>query len=535
MLAAAVLALLQGAAPPVDDGALDAPAIEWDARAVEHLYNRAGFGARPEEILEGLALGPVALVERLLEGGEDWPDEELAVFRWEDFGFDHRQLPLEDAAFLRLDHETQVEMCKDTRELDRGQFIALEERFFHSMIAGGSPLRERMTLFWHGFFTTSLRVNKRKYELIHQFRWFRHNALGSYAELLRGIVRDPAMLQYLDNTSNWAEHPNENLARELMELFSLGQGNYSEQDVREAARALTGYAGASNGQFEFLAEHHDGREKTVLGVTGALDAEDLVEILLAQEACAVHVARRLLVHLEGLEPAPERLASYAATLREHGYALRPFLRRLFLDPEFYSPERRGARVQGGIEFLASLGHRLGAAPGGLFLHRAASFLGQEFYGPPSVKGWPEGLEWITGDALLRRAAIAGIVIGAFEPPPDVAALGSLSSAGPALSDELLSMREELGSEPWRPAQELLGRLRTIGADSDARIAGYAAEAWLGVPPSAELKDLLTAALAADRVLFGVEDGALLDHPRLFELALRRLAHLVFSLPEAQLS
>src|SRR5258707_11922983 len=176
--------------------------------------------------------------------------------------------------------------------------------------------------------------------------------------MLAGMPKDPALLTYLDNQVNKKGNPNENLARELLELFSLGIGNYQEQDIKEIARALTGRGVDGHGLYSYNKGAHDDGEKSFLGEKGKFDGDDVVRIVLAQGACPRYVARRILAYLEGAEPAKERLAEYAAFLRAQNYELRPFLKKLFLDPAFYREEILGARVQGPVEFLVGMSRRL---------------------------------------------------------------------------------------------------------------------------------------------------------------------------------
>jgi len=503
----------------------------WDAAAVEHLLNRAAFGATAADIAVGLELGPEALVDRLLTRDAEWRYVDPVLFRWEDFGLDHRQMPHMESEYYKLSTEDQICMCKDAREIERAPFFALTQQWNSSMIGHDAPVRDRMTLFWHGLFTTSIEVNKRKFELLNQFQWIRAGALENYADLLHKLVEDAAMLQYLDNTENKAASPNENFARELMELFSLGEGNYSETDVREAARALTGYAGASEGTFVFLAEDHDEGEKTILGVTGNHDAHDLVDILLEQQSCARWIALRLLRHFEGAEPSTERLDSYAALLRDHGYELQPLLRALLLDPAFYRAEIRAAKISAPIEHLASIGHKLAFTPPGELTHRATALMGQSLYSPPSVKGWPSGMAWMTNDALMRRGNAVGALVGAYlyQQVPEV-------QSDMLYHWEMNELSTALGTHFWVPSHQLLARFRAESIDTDTEIVAWALEEWLAIPVPEETHAHVLAFFQGERTASGLAEADLLcaENVAVFDRALRRLAHVVFSLPEAQL-
>ena len=339
-LATSVFAQSKGAAgTPARAGTAEA-AIVWDAAAAEHLLNRAAFGARPAHIARAVEMGQAACVDMLFAPGPGDPVDPFAV----------APPPRPSKEDMQaMGEEERREAMNQVRRHAREQLAGFAGWWIDQMIEGNDPLRERMTLFWHGYFTSSFQDVKNTQALIAQNELLRKHALGNFGDLVRGIIRDPAMLEYLDNNQNKKASPNENFARELMELFTLGEGNYSETDIKEAARALTGWVRRSPGP-EVFAEsmfrpgQHDNGVKTVLGVTGKLGADELVKILLDQPACPRWVARKLLVYLEGCEPSSERLDEYARCLRENTYEVSPFLRKLFLDPRFYGSEVRGARI-----------------------------------------------------------------------------------------------------------------------------------------------------------------------------------------------
>src|SRR5258707_6523381 len=229
--------------------------------------------------------------------------------------------------------------------------------------------------------------------------------------MLAGMPKDPALLTYLDNQVNKKGNPNENLARELLELFSLGIGNYQEQDIKEIARALTGRGTDGHGLYSYNKGAHDDGDKTFLGQTGKFDGDDVVRIVLEQDACPRYVARRILTYFEGAEPTRERLDEYAAFLRAQKFELEPLLRKLFLDPAFYREEVLGARVQGPIEYMVGMARRLRLKPAPLVVAAGASLLGQRIFAPPNVKGWDEGEAWITTATLMQRGNLAGLLLG----------------------------------------------------------------------------------------------------------------------------
>ncbi len=549
-----LLLLAQSAAP---GGAAPAGAIAWDARAAEHLLNRAGFGARGAEVDAAVQAGLDATVERLLAPSAEW---EMPAYE---------PIVEPDAKKMReLSPEEKQRIQREVRERDRRQLQEGTAWWLSRMRDSEDVLLEKMVLFWHGFFTTSVEDAKRSFLVLQQHEFLRRNALGSYADLLRGIVRDPAMLLYLDNQANRKGNPNENLARELMELFSLGEGNYTEADVKEAARALTGNAANRLGRFEFRARQHDDGEKTILGVTGNADAARLVEILLADDACPRWVARRLLAWFEGAEPDAARLDEYAACLRRCDYEVVPFLRKLFTDPRFYRDEIVGARVQSPIEYLVGISRRTRIDAPPTLLGAGAAVLGQRLFAPPSVKGWEEGYAWISTSTLMQRGNLAGFLLGVVklddvssvadieaqmaaesapgsgdtmqdgegmrgeDVPPEPAARPAMKNVkpkGPAF--DLLRRVESSG---WVPTMNLCVRVARTGARNDAQIVDCMLDELLAIRAPADTRARMRAFLAAERKELKIANGKLLDGGMDAERILRRLAHLILSLPEAQL-
>jgi uncharacterized protein DUF1800 len=528
----------------------DAGAPEWTARTVEHLYNRAGFGARSAEIEAGVHLGREALVKKLLTGS----GPRAEPFLVEEHG---RPRPGELAG---LDADARREKIAQYRREDQRQIVQFAGWWVEQMLSGNDPLRERMTLLWHGWFTSSMRDVKNSGAMIRQNEFLREHALGSFRELVHGILRDPAMLDYLDNNKNRKDAPNENLARELMELFTLGEGHYTEQDVKEAARALSGWW-SRDGEFFVNRRQHDGGTKTVLGRTGAFDADDLADILLEQEACPRWVASRLIEHLEGRAPSPQRVADYASFLRAHDFRIDAFLERLFNDPEFYADDVVAARISGPLDFLVGSCKRLGIDPPPAVVASAAGILGQRVFDPPSVKGWDGGRAWITTSSFLQRGNMAGMLLGVVkiedvmkgdpaEPEPDPEDPATPEPATPAPSPEqapgerrLKGQRKggvdaqyrglKLLESRWRPNLNLTARCELRGVGTDAQIVDYLGRELLAVEISPESRAALLGFVGGERAALGVDDGALTRHPDC-ERTLRRLAHLILSLPDAQL-
>lgn len=534
--------------------------VPWNARNAEHLLNRAGFGARGSEIDAAVNAGLDATLAPLLANDASW---EMPAYERID---EPTKKDLEG-----LPKDEQDKKKRAAREADRRQMLETTAWWFREMETTDTPLVEKMTLFWHGFFTTSIEETKRSFLVLQQHEFLRKNALGSYADLLRGITRDPAMLVYLDNNVNRKGSPNENFARELMEIFSLGEGNYTEDDVKEAARALTGRGVAKDGSFEFRARQHDDGEKTVLGVSGRLDGDRLVDVLLEQEACSRWVARRLITWFEGVEPESARLAEYASFFRRERFEVQPFLRKLFTDPRFYRDEIVGARVLGPVEFMVGSARRMQVeVPPGL-LGAGAALLGQRVFSPPSVKGWDEGYAWISTSTLMQRGNLSGLMLGVVkvadvmtladveaemaaegadatpperggEPPmqPDDGErmTGGKKPASKAKSGKAggyaMEILKRIEGSGWSPALNFRVRLEKANARTDAQIVDRMLGELLAIQAPADTVDRMRAFLADERKERQIADGKLLDAGGDAERILRRMAHLILSLPEAQL-
>jgi uncharacterized protein (DUF1800 family) len=519
-------------------------AITWDARHAEHLLNRAGFGARRGEIEAAVAQGQAALVKELVEQRAD-VDPVLIQRPEEPSRREQRELGAEE----------RQKMQAAVRERNRRQLLEYSAWSVQRMLSGEDPLEERMTLFWHGLFTSSSDRVERSCMILQQDQLIRSEALGNYGRLLAGMLKDPALLTYLDNQVNKKGNPNENLARELLELFSLGVGNYTESDIKEIARALTGRTTDAHNFYAYTKGTHDDGEKSFLGEKGKFDGDDVVRIVLAQEACPRYVARRILTYLEGAEPSKERLDEYAAYLRAQDFEIKPFLTKLFLDPAFYREEILGARVLGPVEFMVGMSRRLGLDTPPLVVAAGASLLGQRVFAPPNVKGWDEGEAWITTATLMQRGNLAGLLLGVVQ-IDDVIRADDADLDEPGMGDDapMQKMRKPLDKQAgmkgagslayqalrrvqdagWAPNLNFSARLARAGAKSDAEIVGSMLDDLLAVPAPADTRERLESFLAGERVLLDRKNGHLLEAGFDAELVLRRLAHLVLSLPEAQL-
>ncbi len=357
-----------------------------------HLLDRAGFGAPPAQVREFAALDRTEAVDRLLAGARREAATPPPAF------VDAPFMPL--AEFRQLSAE---ERKAARRELVQ-QGMELRAWWIGEMVSTPSPLTERMTLFWHNHFATSQRKVKLGQLMYRQNVLLRREALGNFATLLHEIAKDPAMLVWLDNARSRREAPNENFAREVMELFTLGEGRYGERDVKEAARAFTGWSvDPRTGAYRYRPFFHDAGEKTVLGHAGRLTGDEVLDILLSEPEVGEFIATKL--WREFVSPTPDRaqVRRWAKVFRDAHYEVKPLLRAVFLSDAFWAQENRGALIKSPVDLVVGTFRTLGMHPADL---RPAAFacaaLGQNLFSPPNVKGWPGGEAWIDSATLLGR-------------------------------------------------------------------------------------------------------------------------------------
>jgi uncharacterized protein (DUF1800 family) len=352
----------------------DAP---WDLKKVGHLYRRAAFGATWDELHTALHHGPEKTIDRLFQAG---PGQKA------------------------LDEETD-ELARSITAADNGS--QARAWWLYRMLYGGQPLREKMTLFWHNHFATSNAKVQNAGYMIGQYRLLYRHALGSFRDMLQQVSRDPAMMVWLDTAASKKGMANENYARELMELFSLGIGHYTEQDVREGARAFTGWR-IENGKAVFKPAEHDDGAKTFLGRTGKWQAADIVNTCLEQPAAPQFIVRKLYRFLvsETVEPTPELLAPLADKFRKSDYNFGGLVETVLRSNLFFAPAVYRTRVKPPVDFVLGIVRGLEGRLGTIALATALEELGQNLFYPPSVKGWDGGPAWLNGQTLLTRQNLA---------------------------------------------------------------------------------------------------------------------------------
>jgi uncharacterized protein (DUF1800 family) len=302
------------------------------------------------------------------------------------------------------DEQAKQRMRAEFQRERREEAQELKAWWYREMIATPSPFTERMALFWHNHFTSSLQKVKSPQLMQRQNALLRAGALGNLRDLTLAIAQDPAMLIYLDNTSNRKQAPNENFARELLELFTLGEGHYTEEDVKQAARAFTGWhVDRGEGSYQFLPARHDYGVKQFLGRRGDFDGEQIIEILFEQPQTAAYIVEKLWREFISPTPDAREVERLSALFREENYELKPLMRALLLTPALRDPAHRGALVKSPVELTVGTVRTFGLPIADTRqLVRYGRELGQDILDPPNVKGWPGGNAWIDSNTLLAR-------------------------------------------------------------------------------------------------------------------------------------
>ena len=344
-------------------------------RGAAHLLRRAGFGGTPAEIRRYAAMRA--------------PDAAASL------------LSMPPASSIAPPEQAQAEGPLG-RHATRESLLALQLWWLNRMLTSPAPLQEKMTLYFHGHFTS--RATPRFPRITYnQNALFRRYAVGNLRELTREVSKDAAMLIYLDGANNVASHPNENYARELMELFTLGVDNYTEQDVRESARAWTGWRVVRKTDSVFFDQNlHDGGSKTFLGRTGNFNGDDIVNIIFEQPQCARFFAASLLNWFVYNDPEPELVDAVADLIRRHRYELAPVLGVVLSSDVFYSTRSYRALVKSPVEFVVGTYKSLGLPSIGDTAVPALQQMGQRLFFPPSVAGWPGGQNWLTSGTMIQR-------------------------------------------------------------------------------------------------------------------------------------
>jgi len=367
----------------------DSRGRNWNAKKAAHLLRRAGFGGSPAEVNFLVQLGGKKAAVNYLVDYEKIDNSELeAALARQNFDLSRSDSNINDA----------------------------KRWWLFRMINTKRPLEEKMTLFWHDHFATSFRKVSDTEYMVRQNKFLRENALGNFRDILIGISKDPAMLIWLDNNLNRATRPNENYARELLELFSMGIGHYTEQDIKEAARAFTGWEiNRATRDFIFVQRDHDQGQKTFLGQTGNLNGDQIIDIILQQSVTSRFMAMKLFSFfaypVEIDDPVVQRLADVFVA---NNYSVKELMRAIFLSPEFYSSRAMQNMVKNPVEYVVGaikmLGATLSATSSAADLITPLRNMGMDLFFPPDVDGWVSGVEWINTNTQIERFNFANMLI-----------------------------------------------------------------------------------------------------------------------------
>jgi uncharacterized protein (DUF1800 family) len=566
-------------------------ASDWNRDFAAHLLERAGFGGTPEEIDALAKMTPAAAVSRLVRftgadssslppfdhsgvhdpGLEPFPESRPAVTnmakeKGEALGIkvkpsgNRRLQPIVDEFFYWL--------RASVLETNRVSYW-----WANRMLTSPRPLEEKMALFWHGHFASNEAKVRDYRKLLAQLELFQKQGTGSFRDLTVAVAQGPAMLSFLDAGVNVKGTSNENFAREIMELFTMGVGNYTEKDIREAARAFTGWNYVDL-KFVINKDQHDDGEKSFLGQTGRFDGVDIIDIIMKQPVTADYISGKIYRYFVRQELPPELQKQLGAVLRQNNYQIAPLLETIFLSRDFYSPASVGTRIQSPVELAVATYKKMGlkVIPGVPDFNSVTGALGQQLFLPPTVAGWAGGQSWITPGLLLERANFARDVLFpdiSFLPPDRYTGGGEVRRVGQRIREgmDISSATKDEGKDgemaesnrnadrdeefntrygSFRGSQMAIERVKAIPRDTaqvnlsrmitDARVqnttqaVNYLIARFMRVPPGTDARQKLVAFLNKE---LGTSDiGAARTY---MEQPLRLVLHLIMSQPEYQLS
>ena len=507
----------------------------WTREEAAHLVRRAGFGGSPVEIDRIHALGREAAVDSLLK--PDKTDDAHPLPEWakmENAMKEARErieivrearrstqgMSEEEAEKMRRQKLQEIQRKARMQEIEGGQW------WFRRILTTRAPLREKMVIFWHDHFATSAQKVKQPALLMKQNGLFREHALGDFRELTRAIVRDPAMLLYLDGQNSSKAKPNENFAREIMELFTLGEGNYTEDDIREAARAFTGYTlNRLTGDVTQVRRRWDDGNKKIFGKTGKFDGDDVVDLIFQQPAAASYVPAKLWSYFVEDEAPPAIVNELAKSFAASGFRIEPLLREIFLSAAFYDGTVMRNQIKSPIQFLVQMCRELEIhdLPLG-YTQQCQQQLGQVLFMPPNVAGWDWGRAWINTNTLLSRYNIAGVITtGAVNAPGVENDSDEMMAAGEGAGNgRMLARMVQRRMQNWQgPDYETLAP-RELREDPEKLVDALIARFFQADPGTKQRTTFIEYARSKKGVVFTNHEVA-------------ELCHLMMSTPHYQLA
>lgn len=589
---AACPALAQTAGPPAwkNDLTPIGPA-DWNYDFAAHLLERAGFGGTPDDIQALAKMTPAQAIARMVRfEGTDIsglpPFEHSGIH---DPGLE--PFPPSRPAVTDLAKEKGEALGIKVKLSGNRRLQPIVDKFFYwlrasaletnrvaywwanRMLTSPRPLQEKMALFWHGHFASNEAKVRDYRKLLGQLEIFETKGMGNFRDLTVAVAQSPAMLSFLDAGVNVKGTPNENFAREIMELFTMGVGHYTEKDIREAARAFTGWNYVDL-KFVVNQDQHDDGEKTFLGKTGRFDGVDVIDIIMQQPATADFLAGKIYRYFVRQDLSPELQKRLGAVLRDSHYEITPLLETIFLSRDFYSPASVGAQIKSPVQLAVSTYKKLGlkSIPGVPDFNSETNALGQQLFAPPTVAGWAGGQSWITPGLLLERANFARDVLFpdiSFLPPDRYTGGGEIrrvaeriregmdistatkddaKTGNIAESNKNADRDEDFNTRygSFRGSQLAIERVKPIPRDTaqvnlsqmvlDAKlqnstqIVDYLIHRFMRVPPDGEVRKKLIGFLNQE---LGTTEVSVAQ--TYMEQPLRLLLHLIMSQPEYQLS
>lgn len=418
---------------------------------IKHLYNRAGFGLSVND----------------WQTKSDWKKSLDVLFKSPSNYHSLQTISLAEVEATKAKMRTmRKEDVKDLKKFLKQNVSELNNLWLQEMIDGEAQLQEKMALFWHGHFACrSLNpyFDQQYLDII------RKNSLGNFSVLLNEISKTPAMLQFLNNQQNKKDHPNENFARELMELFTIGRGNYTEQDVKEAARAFTGYGFDKTGEFKFRIQQHDFGTKIFFGKSGSFTGDDILQIILKKNECAYFITKKIYRFFVNDNPDETIVKQLAKHFYESNYDIKGLLKEIFSSDWFYDEMNIAAKIKSPIELLVGLSRTIPIdfenEQSPLFIQRS---LGQVLLNPPNVAGWPGGRNWIDSSSLLFRMRLPQVIYYDeeldFSPKEDMPEQGMMRLK---MTDEFIKrfVQKKLAAKPdWMKALQYFSSSANIMDD-----------------------------------------------------------------------
>lgn len=427
------------------DPAFTAGRSGWNEKTARHLLNRAGFGIPVESAARLAAMEPAAAVaafvdyEKLPDVGPV-PPADLP----ERIGL--REMRMQVGT---MTEEERRKFRQERQREAREAMLNLEAWWLERMCKSQRPLQEKMTLFWHGHFATSAEKVKDPRPNLELNEVFRQNATGNIRELTRAVGKSPCMMRYLDQQQSSRRKPNENWARELLELFTLGISNYTETDIKEAARAFTGWTDL-DGKFVFDERRHDPGRKSFLGRSGTFNGDEIIDIVFQQPACSRFFCRKLWKFFAYDEPEAEVVEGLARTLEASNLELKPVLRQMFLSQAFYQPKAINTQIKSPAQLCVNLMVQLDAdlSPRPPIAQLAMRAMGQALFYPPNVKGWDGGRAWINTNTLLVRYNMSNYLVSGVVPN-----FGAGMRGGAQNKNRLLNRRQMLSGTMASTAED----------------------------------------------------------------------------------